>query len=300
MKGNGFRTVPLDLLGAVCGALQRTMPDSNTLAEVRKYTFGENSNDPSIRVFAPVADIFIIGDTPVINPNSIRSMLQDNPGAEIKEYVTLTRYQAAIVDAADPDQIARDLLRTEHAAWSAETFGEVTAVGPLLHLHKEVAELIAAPADLSEWADVFMLLWDAQRRAGISDAQITTAIRDKLAVNKLRKWGEVIDGLPVAHIAENENETVTQYRVIYPSAYTTGDSGVCINYSTSSRYYPTLAEAAHRGYAESGSDDFIVAIIDCAPDGLTLAGLCTAEGTNLPRGAEEMREIAEQTGLLFK
>lgn len=44
------------------------------------------------------------------------------------------------------------------------------------------------------------LLWDAQRRAGITDEQITQAMIDKLAVNKQREWPEPKDGEPRQHI----------------------------------------------------------------------------------------------------
>ena len=46
------------------------------------------------------------------------------------------------------------------------------------------------------------LLWDAQRRAGITDEQITQAMIDKLAVNKQRSWPEPKDGEPRLHINE--------------------------------------------------------------------------------------------------
>ena len=57
-------------------------------------------------------------------------------------------------------------------------------------------------ADLSEWADMQFLLWDAQRRAGITDEQITQAMTEKLAVNKQREWPEPKDGEPRLHIKE--------------------------------------------------------------------------------------------------
>ena len=80
----------------------------------------------------------------------------------------------------------RDKVRNEHAEWSQATFGNVGPVGPLKHLSKEALEAAAEPDDLSEWADMQFLLWDAQRRAGITDEQITQAMIDKLAVNKQR------------------------------------------------------------------------------------------------------------------
>lgn len=94
----------------------------------------------------------------------------------------------------------RDQVRQEHAEWSQATFGNVGPVGPLKHLSKEALEAAAEPGDLSEWADMQFLLWDAQRRAGITDEQITQAMIEKLAVNKNREWPEPKDGEPRLHI----------------------------------------------------------------------------------------------------
>lgn len=96
----------------------------------------------------------------------------------------------------------RKRIRCEHAEWSDATFGNVGPVGPLKHLSKEALETAAEPDDLSEWADMQFLLWDAQRRAGITDKQITLAMVEKLAVNKKREWPEPKDGEPRLHIKE--------------------------------------------------------------------------------------------------
>lgn len=94
----------------------------------------------------------------------------------------------------------REQVRREHAEWSQATFGNVGPTGPLKHLSKEALEAAAEPGDLSEWADMQFLLWDAQRRAGITDEQITQAMIEKLAVNKQRSWPEPKDGEPRLHI----------------------------------------------------------------------------------------------------
>ena len=52
------------------------------------------------------------------------------------------------------------------------------------------------------------LLWDAQRRAGISDAEITVAMEDKLKINMERQWPEPKDGEPRLHIKEPGNSPV--------------------------------------------------------------------------------------------
>lgn len=94
----------------------------------------------------------------------------------------------------------RNLIRQRHAEWSEKTFGNVGPIGPLKHLSKEALEAADDVGDLSEWADMQFLLWDAQRRAGISDQEITAAMEEKLKVNMAREWPEPKDGEPRLHI----------------------------------------------------------------------------------------------------
>ncbi|EDL7128568.1 DUF550 domain-containing protein [Salmonella enterica subsp. enterica serovar Kiambu] len=111
---------------------------------------------------------------------------------------------------AAPPVPERERIRREHAEWSDKTFGDVGPVGPLKHLSKEALEAAAEPDDLSEWADMQFLLWDAQRRAGITDKQITLAMVDKLAVNKKREWPVPKDGEPRLHIKEQSAPVVPE------------------------------------------------------------------------------------------
>lgn len=120
----------------------------------------------------------------------------------------------------------RDQVRNEHAEWSQSTFGNVGPIGPLKHLSKEALEAAADPIDLSEWADMQFLLWDAQRRAGITDEQITQAMIDKLAVNKQRSWPEPKDGEPRLHIKERPLKKVDRCDVCTEGAR--GGCGTCI------------------------------------------------------------------------
>ncbi|EIV5326164.1 DUF550 domain-containing protein [Klebsiella pneumoniae] len=120
----------------------------------------------------------------------------------------------------------RDQVRSAHAEWSQATFGNVGPVGPLKHLSKEALEAAEQPGDLSEWADMQFLLWDAQRRAGITDDQITQAMIDKLAVNKQRSWPEPKDGEPRLHIKEQPRKKVDRCDVCTEGAR--GGCGTCI------------------------------------------------------------------------
>lgn len=91
-------------------------------------------------------------------------------------------------------------VRQAHAEWSDRQFGNVGPVGPLKHLAKEAIEAAEAPDDISEFADILMLVWDATRRAGFSDEQLAEAVAEKLERNKRRAWGEVKDGEPCHHV----------------------------------------------------------------------------------------------------
>lgn len=112
----------------------------------------------------------------------------------------------------------REKVRALHASWSREAFGDVGPVGPLKHLSIEALEAAEAPGDLSEWADMQFLLWDAQRRAGITDEQITQAMIAKLAVNKARTWPEPKDGEPRLHIQADNDNTAQQFEALATSA----------------------------------------------------------------------------------
>lgn len=125
-----------------------------------------------------------------------------------------------------PPAPERDQVRREHAEWSQATFGNVGPVGPLKHLSKEALEAAAEPCDLSEWADMQFLLWDAQRRAGITDEQITQAMIEKLAINKQRSWPEPKDGEPRLHIKERPRKKVDRCDVCTEGAR--GGCGTCI------------------------------------------------------------------------
>ncbi|MEN4831771.1 dATP/dGTP pyrophosphohydrolase domain-containing protein [Pantoea vagans] len=102
----------------------------------------------------------------------------------------------------------REKIRAEHAAWSQETFGDVGPVGPLKHLAKEAMEAAEAPDDLSEWADLQFLLWDAMRRAGITEEELNAAMELKLSVNKARNWPEPKDGEPREHLKADSGEGI--------------------------------------------------------------------------------------------
>ncbi|WP_080178772.1 DUF550 domain-containing protein [Salmonella enterica] len=123
--------------------------------------------------------------------------------SENGEYVRYEDYIALMDELETEKKLQlRRLIRQRHAEWSDKTFGDVGPIGPLKHLSQEALEAAAIPSDLLEWADMQFLLWDAQRRAGISDAEITAAMEEKLKVNMARQWPEPKDGEPRQHVKE--------------------------------------------------------------------------------------------------
>ena len=73
--------------------------------------------------------------------------------------------------------------------FSERTFGPgQRTAGVIDHIRKELRELEAAPADLSEWIDVVILAFDGAWRAGHSPAAIVAALEAKQTRNEGRAW----------------------------------------------------------------------------------------------------------------
>lgn len=94
-------------------------------------------------------------------------------------------------------------LYNQHAWWSRKTFGtdqERGPKGPIDHLKKEILELEENPTDASEYADCFLLLLDASRRAGISLDGLIDAARHKMTINERREWQTPEPDKAVEHV----------------------------------------------------------------------------------------------------
>jgi hypothetical protein len=73
--------------------------------------------------------------------------------------------------------------------WSEKTFGPgARTQGVIDHIRKELTEIEANPADISEWIDVVILALDGAWRAGHSPAHIVEALAAKQAKNESRQW----------------------------------------------------------------------------------------------------------------
>lgn len=96
-----------------------------------------------------------------------------------------------------PDTL--DSLAREIQAWQAVTFPHCTAASSAHHLAAEAEELVEAPTDPGEQADIFLLLIANSTAAG---TDLVKAVRAKLEKNKRRTWGKP-NGLGIVqHIAE--------------------------------------------------------------------------------------------------
>lgn len=98
----------------------------------------------------------------------------------------------------------------ERASWSLATFGLVKDRGPkgcILHLQKEVVEILSGMESGEDWdkiaeeiIDARFLIEDAAMRHGLTYDSYNEVSFRKLAKNKLRKWGKPSGDRPVEHI----------------------------------------------------------------------------------------------------
>ena len=96
-----------------------------------------------------------------------------------------------------------DALVQDQSRWSQATFGtdqERGPLGALRHLEREAREAQEAPTNQDEYADCFLLILDAARRAGMTPLQLVEAAQRKMAVNRSRTWPRPVDDQPVEHI----------------------------------------------------------------------------------------------------
>ena len=93
----------------------------------------------------------------------------------------------------------------DQAEWSQATFGDDSErgpVGPLKHLALEAVEAQENPKDLAEYADCFLLILDASRRAGYSIGDLIEGAVQKQSANEKRTWPKPTGDTPVFHNKE--------------------------------------------------------------------------------------------------
>lgn len=116
--------------------------------------------------------------------------------------------QMTLRECSDIGEFFSELYRDE-SNWSQETFGtdaEHGPIGALKHLEKEAREAQAEPGDMMEYADCFLLILDASRRAGFDLWVLLQASRTKLEMCKQRKWQKQNGDEPAEHIRDTSNK----------------------------------------------------------------------------------------------
>jgi hypothetical protein len=89
------------------------------------------------------------------------------------------------------DRPGFDLIAHLHRQreFSENTFGPGSRTrGIIDHIRKELLEVEAAPAEISEWIDIVLLALDGAWRAGHSPEAIATALDAKQTKNERRAW----------------------------------------------------------------------------------------------------------------
>jgi len=81
-----------------------------------------------------------------------------------------------------------NLLFNEMGEFSVKTFTGATAKGHLRKLKEEADEAIEDPTDIKEYADCLMALFGAAYKAGFTYDSLIQAGKEKLEINKSRKW----------------------------------------------------------------------------------------------------------------
>lgn len=92
-------------------------------------------------------------------------------------------------------------------AFSVKTFGPGARTKGLIdHIRKELAEIEAAPADVTEWVDVIILAFDGAWRAGWEPEDIVRALVEKQTKNEGRVWPDYRTSPPdqaIQHVRQN-------------------------------------------------------------------------------------------------
>lgn len=81
-----------------------------------------------------------------------------------------------------------DLMWQDVSRWGLETFPNPTAEGICNHIKEELDEILADPRDKSEYADVMILLIQLCTVANLTGSDLINEVREKMKINKQRKW----------------------------------------------------------------------------------------------------------------
>lgn len=103
---------------------------------------------------------------------------------------------------------AAHLARQRH--FSVKTFGPGERTkGVVEHIRSELDEILADPADVSEWVDVIILAFDGALRQGHEPQAILDALLAKQSRNESRvwpDWRERSEDEPIEHVRGGADE----------------------------------------------------------------------------------------------
>jgi len=89
-----------------------------------------------------------------------------------------------------------DIIK-QHIEFTSSTFPKSTANGALIHMQREIAEVMEEtdPCKLAiEYADCLGCLLDSANRSGITPDKLFKSFQDKIEINKYRQWKYNGDG----------------------------------------------------------------------------------------------------------
>jgi hypothetical protein len=134
---------------------------------------------------------------------AIRESLRRALASYNRNGATARTYRLPGVALRLPDSL--DLIHHLHRqrAFSERTFGPGPRLAGILdHLRKELREVEANPADISEWIDLVLLAFDGAWRQGFTPEQIAAALTAKQIKNEARTWPDwrtIPDGKAIEH-----------------------------------------------------------------------------------------------------
>ena len=85
-------------------------------------------------------------------------------------------------------------LYNEIGEWSKSAFPDANSIAHIIKMKHEAQEVIEAPYDTKEYADCLIALVAAAYKADICLFELIEATKDKLEINKKRKWVKLTDG----------------------------------------------------------------------------------------------------------
>lgn len=90
-------------------------------------------------------------------------------------------------------------LTEDIVQWADSTFPSRNAASALLKLFEEVGELVKDPSSGPEYADICIMLFDLANMHGVD---LAAAIKDKMDINRGRKWA--VTSLGTLHHSDSE------------------------------------------------------------------------------------------------